>query len=189
MAADMKEKIAQAAKTLMMKNGAKRLTVKDIVDECHITRQTFYYHFQDLSGLFRWIVERDTSRTMLEIKSLENGEARLRYLFLMAIQALPYVKKGMETDYRDELENYFAQYIQSLFEQMCDEEGLYLHCSRFETKLILRYHSQAILGILRNWTPADTRNLDQIVHTVFRLLTEGISPLGADDTGTAERVF
>lgn len=178
MAADMKETIAQAAKTLLLEKGVKKLTVKDLVEECRITRQAFYYHFEDIPALFRWMFERDTARTMLEAQNLRDGEQRLRYLFVVAINALPYVKKGIESNYRDELEQYLTQYLQRLFEQVCDEEGLYQNCTRFEVKLILRYHSQANLGLLRGWTEADTRNLDQIVHTVYRLMTEGISPLG-----------
>lgn len=177
MSVDMKETIAQAAKTLLMEKGVKKLTVKNLVEECRITRQTFYYHFEDIPALFRWMFERDTKRTMLEVKSLENGEEKLRYLFVMALNALPYVKKGIESHYRDELEQFLEQYIQRLFEQVCEEEGLYRNCTHFETRLILRYHSQAVLGILRSWTQADTKNLDEIVHTVFRLMTEGISPL------------
>lgn len=176
MPVDMKETIAQAAKTLLMEKGVKKLTVKDIVGECQITRQAFYYHFEDIPALFRWMFERDTERTMLEAKALDNGEARLRYLFVMALNALPYVKKGMVSSYRDELDQFLVQYVERLFEQACDEEGLYQNCTRFEVRLILRYHSQAIIGILRNWTDADTKNLDLIVHTVFRLMTEGIAP-------------
>ena len=175
----MKETIAQAAKTLLMEKGVKKLTVKDIVGECQITRQAFYYHFEDIPALFRWMFERDTERTMLEAKALGNGEARLRYLFVMALNALPYVKKGMVSSYRDELEQFLVKYVERLFEQACDEEGLYQNCTRFEVRLILRYHSQAIIGILRNWTDADTKNLDLIVHTVFRLMTEGIAPRDA----------
>ena len=178
MAADMKQTIAQAAKTLLMEKNVKRLTVKDIVEECQITRQAFYYHFEDIPDLFRWMLKRDTERTMLEAQSLKSGEQRLRYLFTMAINALPYMKKGMESNYRDELEKFLTQYIQRLFERVCDEEGLYQDCTRFEVKLILRYHSQAILGLLWGWTDADTKNLDQIVHVVYRLMTEGISPRG-----------
>lgn len=176
MAVDMKETIARAAKTLVLEKGVKRLTVKDIVEECHITRQSFYYHFEDIPGLFRWIFERDTEQTMLEVRSLEGGEARLRYLFVMAINALPYMKKGMESNYRNELEQFLSGYFQRLFERVCDEEGLYQNCTRFEASLILRYHSQAVLGLLRGWTESDTKNLDQIVHTVFRLMTKGIPP-------------
>lgn len=180
MAADMKQTIAQAAKNLLMEKNVKKLTVKDIVEECQITRQAFYYHFEDIPDLFRWMLERDTERTMLEAQSLKSGEQRLRYLFTMAINALPYMKKGMESNYRDELEKFLTQYIQRLFERVCDEEGLYQDCTRFEVKLILRYHSQAILGLLWGWTDADTKNLDQIVHVVYRLMTEGISPRGKE---------
>ena len=176
MAADMKETIAQAAKTLLMEKGVKKLTVTDIVEECRITRQAFYYHFEDIPGLFRWMLERDAEQTKRQAQAIEDGEARLRYFFVMSLNALPYVKKGMESNYRDELERLLSQYVQRLFEQVCDEEGLYQTCTRFEARLILRYHSQAVMGLLRSWTEADTKNLDQIVHTVFRLMTEGISP-------------
>ena len=84
----------------------------------------------------------------------------------------------MKSNYRDELEQILTQHIQRLFEQVCDEKNLYQNCTRFEAKLILRYHSQAIWGLLLHWTEADTQNLDQIVHTVFQLMTEGISPMG-----------
>lgn len=177
MPVDTKEAIAQAAKALLAQKGVKKLTVKDIVEACNITRQAFYYHFEDIPALFRWVLERDTQRTMLEAKTLESGEARLRFLFVVAINALPYMKKGMESNYRQELEQLLMQYTQRLFEQICDEESLYQDCTRFEVNLILRYHCQAIMGLLRNWTDADTKNLDQIVHLTYRLIFEGIPPL------------
>lgn len=39
MPADMKEAIAQAARTLLTAQHVKKLTVKDLVEQCHITRQ------------------------------------------------------------------------------------------------------------------------------------------------------
>lgn len=180
MPADMKDTIAQAAKSLLMEKGVRKLTVKDIVEECSITRQAFYYHFEDIPALFRWMFERDTERNLLEARAQESGEARLHRFFVVAINAMPYVKKGMESNYREELERLLVEYIQRLFEHVCDEEGLYQDCTRIEVKLILRYHSQAIIGILRSWTEADTKNLDQIVSVVYRLMTEGISPLGGN---------
>ena len=40
----------------------------------------------------------------------------------------------------------------------------------------MRYHSSAILGLLRDWTAEDTRNLDTIVHEVFLLMMGEIRP-------------
>lgn len=45
---DMKEVIASAARKLILEKKVKKLTVKDIVEECQITRQAFYYHFEGI---------------------------------------------------------------------------------------------------------------------------------------------
>ena len=74
MPVDMKEVIAQAAMKLLIEKHAKKLTVKDIVEECHITRQTFYYHFADIPEMFRWILEQQGQRALLEAKAQAGGE-------------------------------------------------------------------------------------------------------------------
>lgn len=178
MPVDMKETIAEAARTLLMEKNKKKLTVKDIVDECKITRQAFYYHFADIPELLRWILERETEKMLKDSQALGDPEQSLRYFFLKAINVLPYVKKGMQSNYRDELERLLTQNIYNLFEQVIDSGNLYCNNTRLEVKLILRYHSQAILGILREWTDEDTNNLDTIVRQVYLLMTGKTSPLG-----------
>ena len=48
MPTDMKRAIAEAMQTLLIERHVKKLTVKDIVEQCHITRQAFYYHFEGI---------------------------------------------------------------------------------------------------------------------------------------------
>ena len=50
-----KNAICDAAYKLTGKKSIDKITVKDIVEECQITRQTFYYHFQDLYAVIEWI--------------------------------------------------------------------------------------------------------------------------------------
>ena len=104
MAVDMKEMIAQAAGRLILEKKVKKLTVKDIVEECSITRQTFYYHFEDIPDLFRWILKRGSERLLQECMEQEGAEEKLRYLFLMLLNAKPFVRQGMTSNYRDEME-------------------------------------------------------------------------------------
>ena len=163
--------------TLLMEKNKKKLTVKDIVDECQITRQAFYYHFEDIPELFRWIMERDTERLLKDSQSLDDPEQRIRYFFLEAINALPYLKRSMQSNYRDELESLLTQNVYNLFEHVIEEGNLYRNKTRMEVKLIMRYHCQAVLGVLREWTDEDTKNLDMIVHQVYLLMTGKVSPL------------
>ena len=90
MAVDTKELIAEAVKRLLMQKKVKKLTVKDIVDECSITRQTFYYHFEDIPDLLKWVLERGTDKMVEETLTQGNAEKGLRCLFLLALNARPY---------------------------------------------------------------------------------------------------
>ena len=173
---DMKKKIAEAALRLLTEKKARKLTVKDIVEECHITRQSFYYHFEDIPDLLRWVLEQGLERMMEETQAKENGEESIRYFFLMAVNAMPYVRKTMESNYGEEMEHLLRQQIFRLFERAVEEARLYQSCSQSELKLILRYHSSAVIGLLQEWTEEDTRNLDQIAHEVYLLMAGGISP-------------
>lgn len=178
MAADMKELIAQATNTLLVEKHVKKLTVKDIVEQCHITRQAFYYHFQDIPELLKWMIEQYMEQMFQEVLSKGNGEEGLRCFFVMAINAIPYVERGMDSNYGPELERLLRHYIRRFFIMASERQNFYPECTRGEIKIIVRYHSQAIMGLLQEWTDEDTEQLDQIVHTVYRLTMEGIPPLG-----------
>ena len=40
---------------LLQQRPLSKITVNDIVEECGVARQTFYYHFQDIYDLLQWI--------------------------------------------------------------------------------------------------------------------------------------
>lgn len=167
---DMKEVIAEAARKLVLEKKVKKLTVKDIVEECQITRQAFYYHFEGIPDLIQWSMKQGTRRLLEECRKQDGAEAALKYLFIFAINAMPEVKKGMNGNYGKELEQTLVQGTYELFESIVEEENLYQNYSRQQLKLILRYHSRAILGLFQDWTPEDTKNLDMIVHEVYLIM-------------------
>ena len=173
---DMKEIIAEAARKLILEKKVKKLTVKGIVEECQITRQAFYYHFEGIPDLIQWSMKQGTKRLLEESREQGGPEAALKYLFVFAINAMPEVRKGIESNYGKELEQTLVQGAYELFQSIVEEEYLYQIYSRQELKLILRYHSRAILGLLQDWTPEDTKNLDVIVHEVYLLVMGKIAP-------------
>ena len=50
-----KKKIADCVKTLVRKKEISKITIQDIMDETHMSRQSFYYHFKDIYDVIRWI--------------------------------------------------------------------------------------------------------------------------------------
>ena len=180
MAVDMKEMIAQAAGRLILEKKVKKLTVKDIVEECSITRQTFYYHFEDIPDLFRWILKRGSERLLQECMEQEGAEEKLRYLLLMLLNAKPFVRQGMTSNYRDEMEQIIRETFYAFFEQAAVESGLYQDYSGKDAGMIIRYHCAALMGLLQSWTEKDTQDLDYIVHSVYRILKGEMAPMSGE---------
>ena len=164
---DMKQTIAEACVKLLVSSN--KLTVTDIVEAAGITRQTFYYHFEDIPDLFRWMLEKwkDGIKRRYD---LSDPKKALKYLILMGYQARPYIEETLKTNYRDELIKIFDDYIRSLFIDAMKGRKLYEDKSMFEVDIICRYHTGGLLALIRSLDADDIRNIDKIVDTIHNEL-------------------
>ena len=93
------------------------------MEECQITRQAFYYHFEGIPDMIQWSIKRGTRRLLEACKEQGGAEAALKYLFVFAINAIPQDAKGNEKDnYGKELEQTLMQGTYELFESIVEEE-------------------------------------------------------------------
>lgn len=171
MSINTKELIVQATEKLLFEKKVKTLTVKDIVEECHITRQAFYYHFSDIPQLLQWMLEQWESRILKDYLACDDMEERLKSLLLLAVHTTPYIRKGLETNYGKEFEQLIRRQTYSLAEHIAEKDHLYPNYSPSERQFLLRYHCAAIVGILQSWSTEDTKNIDEITHMVYMILS------------------
>ena len=54
-----KQTLANSLTAFLQKKALSKITIKDIVDDCGVNRQSFYYHFQGVDGLVDWIFHSD----------------------------------------------------------------------------------------------------------------------------------
>ena len=50
-----KRALAASLTKLLSQKPLDKVTVKDIIEDCGVNRQTFYYHFKDIYDLVDWI--------------------------------------------------------------------------------------------------------------------------------------
>ena len=56
----MKSVIADTFSQMLDKEDIDKITVTKLIAECHISRQTFYYHFKDIMDVLEWTFRRAT---------------------------------------------------------------------------------------------------------------------------------
>ena len=78
---DVKAAVADALLELIRRKDADKITVKDLVEVCGISRQTFYYHFKDIYDLVEWCCEEDASRALAGKKTYETWQQGLLQIF------------------------------------------------------------------------------------------------------------
>ncbi len=173
---NMKEVIAGVTKTLLFKKKVKKLTVKEIVEECNITRQAFYYHFADIPELLKWMLEKDTEKLLEQCLEEKNPESGLFHLFSFAINVQPYIRVSMHSNYGNEIEKLLDEFMYSFFDRATERAEVYKHYSKAERDFVIQYHCFAIKGILNQWSEKDTQNLSFIVHQIYLILSGKITP-------------
>ena len=80
-----KKAIKDSFLKLLMQRPLSKITVKDIVADCGINRNTFYYYFEDMPKLIESIVEDDLEKTIRSYPTIEKFEDCLDEFISLAL--------------------------------------------------------------------------------------------------------
>ena len=145
----------------------KQITVKDIVDDCGVNRNTFYYHFQDIPQLIETIIKEDADRIIRDYTSVTSIENCLEAIISFALEN----KKAVLHMYQSINRDIYEQYQWSV----CDHVvvtymGEFLdgrNVSESDKKLLISYIKCLCFGIVIGWL--NTGMKDDIQADIHRL--------------------
>ena len=81
-----KKAIKESFLKLLNERPLSKITVKDIVEDCEINRNSFYYHFQDIPCLIVDIVTEETDKLIAEYPDIDSLEVALDAAINFALQ-------------------------------------------------------------------------------------------------------
>lgn len=151
MATMTKKTIRNAFLTLLDEHPLSKITVKDITDACGMTRNTFYYHYDDIPALIEEIFITEIDRIIKTYPSLDSVEECLRVAMGFAMEhkkALLHIYKSANRDlyeqYLWEICRYtVTNYIETAF---ADEQ-----ISAEDKEAIAHYTKCSCFGMIIDW--------------------------------------
>ena len=75
-----KDLIADNLADIIRQNNIDKITVTELVEKCDISRQTFYYHFRDISDAIDWMITRVVYRIFESSLDVNNLYESIRLL-------------------------------------------------------------------------------------------------------------
>lgn len=165
-----KQAIVDAAIGLSKRKHLDKITVTDIVKECHIARQTFYYHFQDIEDVVDWGMQQRMDELVGKAQACQSAEEALLYYcnylmedknFFGKVMASRYMKKGLLM-----LLEGTRHYLYSLVKFHADDFDLPVS----ELRFAIDYHAGAISSRLVQWTWEKNVDLEEEVRQIMRVV-------------------
>lgn len=145
-----KRALAASLKGFMEKKPLSKITVSEIVADCDVNRKTFYYHFEDIYALLKWMLEEEAIEVVRQFDLLV--DYREAVLFVMN-----YVQKNKhllccayDSMGRDEMKRFFyADFIGITRKVVRDTASrLDVHAEDQFMEFLAHFYTEAIAGLL-----------------------------------------
>ena len=175
-----KRALSASLKALLSQRCLDNITVKDIVEDCEVNRQTFYYHFQDIYDLLRWFLEHETSEAL---RGADCWQDALRAAFRYVQDNHLAIYHVYRSSGRDHLDCHFFSLARAITASTLAESARDLPLPERELDFLADFYMYAIAGMMMGWLSDDMREepeeivgrLDRLLEGEFRRAAEKFS--------------
>lgn len=102
-----KKAIAASLKKFMERKPLSKITVSEIVTDCGVNRKTFYYHFEDIQALLKWILEQEAVEVIKNFDLLLDYEDAINFVLDYVDENKHILNCAYDSMGRDELKRFF----------------------------------------------------------------------------------
>ncbi len=128
-----------------------QITVKDIVEECGINRNSFYYHFQDLPSLVEEIITEEAENIIKEYPSVDSIEDCLKAGVQFAVKNRKAVLHIYNSANRDLYEQHMWRVCQHVVSRYIDTAVGDRQLKDNDKKILIRYYKCMCFGQVMEW--------------------------------------
>lgn len=172
----MKTQIAETFSDLLEREDLDKITVTKLIEECHISRQTFYYHFHDIMEVLEWTFRR-AIQELLE-NSLDEPD-RINAL----LTYMQFVKKNRKklkrlVDSRKwyQIEGMMVDAVTAYLEKMAQSHSRNLQISYEEMQIMLRFYACGMVGVLVECLEEGKVDEEHVLYQIERIITGKVFP-------------
>ncbi len=146
-----KRALAASLKHLLLQKPLTKITIRDIAEDCGVSRMTFYYHFKDIYDLAEWTCAEDAARALEGKKTYDTWQEGFFNIF-HAVQAnRPFIMNVYRSVSRERIEQYLNPLIQRLLLEVVAEKSAELEVSEADQQFIASFYEYAFVGVMLKW--------------------------------------
>lgn len=171
MAADTKQMIADSLFGLLEHKKIDDITVKYLVEYCGISRQTFYYHFQDIMDVLEWKLRQGVEQALEDSLRASDAREAIGGFVSLVVSKKAVARRLLQSQRRAELEellaNAFRTYHRELFRRRWPDSRL----PAADAEAMLCFHTYGMIGLILERCRQENVDVDQLTDQICRLIS------------------
>ena len=145
---DVKAAVADALLELIRRKDADKITVKDLVEVCGISRQTFYYHFKDIVDVVEWAAQQGVQRLVRESLNAATPQEALGVFVDFAVESQPLVQRLLNSQRREAIERIMVDATRTYLADSLRERRRTPALRAGDWKIALDFYAYGMTGLL-----------------------------------------
>lgn len=146
-----KQALEASLKRMLLKKPLDKITIRDITEDCGISRMAFYYHFKDIYDLIEWACVEDASRALEGKKTYDTWQEGLIQIFEAVLENKAFVLNAFHCISRDQMERFLFKLTYGLIRGVVDEKSQGVDISEEDKAFIAEFYKYSFVGIMLDW--------------------------------------
>lgn len=170
-----KKAIIESFKQLLNQKSIDKITVKEVCECCEVNRQTFYNHFTDIMGIFKYVFLVELSKEIAENRTVDTWGGG----FLATMNYLKnnprMIQHVYNSAYWSEANTYFTSLSIRLLEDVVEEceRKLEVTLKDQDRRFIVNFYRHVFIGLIIDWISEGMKEEPELILKKLLIMITG----------------
>ncbi len=146
-----KKALASSLKKIMETKPLGKISVREIIEDCGVNRKTFYYHFQDIYDLLKWIFEEEAIEIVRQYDLIMDYQDAIHFVLDYVEENKLICNCAFDSLGRDELKRFFQKDFFSVIGGIVDQLSEGMNIPEDYKAFLVNFYTEALASLLIDW--------------------------------------
>ena len=169
--------LSASLKKFMERKTLSKITVSEIIADCNVNRKTFYYHFEDIYALLKWMLEQEAIEVVRQFDLLLDYKEAITFVMNYVEANAHIISCAYDSMGRDEMKRFFYADFIGIMETLVDsvERELGVDTPADFKGFLCELYTEALASMLIEWAKDRTKyGRDKVLQYLSVILRTSI---------------